>query len=460
MVLGGTKRSAPVASPRAPKAKRTKTNGAVMQALKEATHLNESTREMLVDGLADCLAGRHPYQQKFLGFVLDALAGVESQLSSKISEAEQAAKAVAASAQERLDAQRLVSKNLLESDAIRKEADEVMIECTEALETAAQTLTNCEGAMHQCDVVIANAAMQRHQLEEIAAVPSSMTSPLVATLLARLLPGFEPTLNAELVERAINAEIAERDQAIRRSAAKRVALDAAVLEARESLEAAEQDLNTQRATLDEACARHYDHAAKLKAASDALRQLPEEKAKAEVAVKVCKQDLAGFRSGPLSLIRSKSQAAAIPKPAPVVSAQLVVESVGSATASRPDAARTRRRRMSWLPRKMLELRTASADKNATVRCLGKVAPAEILRAPTPMSSALTSADRPTEALTLESAVALASAPLDSSTSFLEDGRAALVEEPALPKEKLVEHLGGISGLEQVTVADSSDDDID
>jgi hypothetical protein len=274
-----------------------------------------------------------------------------------------------------VEAQRVAEEELAETAAEVEAEEEKVAAAAASVEYAKSIIHSCEQELRRCDEQVGLAAMERFQLEAVMASPATASPALVE----RLLQGSGQMHLQEEPEQRFAAAIAARDNCIRGGASARVSLIASLEEARAALTEVDAKAKAQQSALDDACTVRYDRAAKLKGAWDAVRQLPDEQARADAALQASSAQLVQFQTGPLATVNWAAGPVPPPASAPAraaaTSAAGIVATAGlpgapasprltGQTARRQSFQDIRRRRVSWLPRKMAQLRIAGTASAA------------------------------------------------------------------------------------------------
>jgi hypothetical protein len=315
-----------------------KQKGAIIAALQEATHLPTSVREMLQAGVSDCFATDSPQQRKFVSFIMEALNCVEADLSRRVTDAETAAATVSQATAAATRAHESASAELAASLKEMQARELCIAVALQALEDSKTILANAKQDLCNLDAEIGDAAMASAVLRQKLASES--------------LAGSSSTVETEL-----SAALAAQNQKLNCDALARVTVVAAVKDACAACVAAEAEHEMKRCSFGQASAAWKERASSMKVAWNALREVTEEQARVDAPVAVCRKQLMDFREGALAAVK----ALAWPAPDASRKSEEAATPYGKA-AAKPDAfasrrlsfAEVRRRRSSFVPRKMVE----------------------------------------------------------------------------------------------------------
>lgn len=160
-------------------------HSSVVEALSAAEAVPLGVREMLRAGLDGCLAcssakggkavPRHPFQDKILGAVVDALETAETTIKNEVAEAEVALEASQAEMASCEGARQTLELGLAESTRNIEGQEKALEENADALENTRHALGAAEAALRRTDTEIGEAAMRRLQISQVLRLATSMS---------------------------------------------------------------------------------------------------------------------------------------------------------------------------------------------------------------------------------------------------------------------------------------------
>lgn len=158
---------------------------AISEALSGAEAVPSSVRDMLCAGLGGCLASvgakggkaitRHPFQDRILAAVVDALEVAETTASNEVAEAEVELKASQAEMASCEEARQALELGLVDSSLNIEGREKGLEDGAEVLEKTRHELGVAEGALRRIDTEIGEAAMRSHQISQVLRLVTSLS---------------------------------------------------------------------------------------------------------------------------------------------------------------------------------------------------------------------------------------------------------------------------------------------